>query len=390
MALLDLVAERVATGGDAIAREQSGRVVFVRGALPGERVRARLTEEHAGYARAELVEVVEAVPVRQAPPCRYVAAGCGGCGWQHVEPAAQVELKVAMVAEALRRTGGLADAAVVAGPPLAPFGFRTTLRMGVDRDGRLGFRAVRSHDLVTVGECLVAHPLLAGLVHEGRFAGATEVVLRCGAGTGERLVLVEPLRAGAAATLPAGVRRGPKASVHEVVAGVTLRVSARSFFQARADGADALVRLVLAAVDGAADGNVLVDAYAGVGLFAATVGARCEVEAIELSRSACADARHNLRGQAARVTCVDVARWHPRQAAVVVADPARTGLGRRAVQQLAATGAQRFVLVSCDAASLARDARLLAAEGFDHAGSTVVDLFPHTPHVEVVSRFDRR
>lgn len=390
MALLDLVAERVATGGDAIAREPGGRVVFVRGALPGERVRVRLTEEHAGYARAELVEVVEAVPVRQAPPCRYVADGCGGCGWQHVVPAAQVELKVAIVAEALRRTGGLAGASVLAGPPLAPFGFRTTLRMGVDGDGRLGFRAARSHDLVTVDECLVAHPLLAGIVGEARFPGATEVVLRCSAATGERLALVGPLRAGAAATLPAGVRRGPKASVHEVIAGVTLRVSARSFFQSRADGAEALVAAVSAAVDGAADGNVLVDAYAGVGLFAATVGARSDVEAIELSRTACADARHNLRGLDASVTSADVARWHPRPAEVVVADPARTGLGRRAVQTLAATGAHRFVLVSCDAASLARDAGLLAAEGFDHVRSTVVDLFPHTPHVEVVSRFDRR
>jgi 23S rRNA (uracil1939-C5)-methyltransferase len=174
--------------------------------------------------------------------------------------------------------------------------------------------------------------------------------------------------------------------LHEVVAGARFRVSARSFFQTRTDGAAALVAAVTAAADGAE--GPMVDAYAGVGLFAATVGAGREVTAVEQSPSSVADARHNL--PAATVVGSAVERWRPHPAGLVVADPARRGLGPEAVAVLAATGAARLVLVSCDPVSLARDARLLAAAGYEHGGSTVVDLFPHTPHVEVVTRFDRR
>ena len=178
--------------------------------------------------------------------------------------------------------------------------------------------------------------------------------------------------------------------MHEVVAGVQFRVSARSFFQSRQDGAEALVGAVARAIGDAADGGVLVDAYAGVGLFGATVGQPEEVVAVEASRSAVADARRNLRERNATVVATDVASWRPRPADVVVADPSRAGLGRRPTEVLAATAAATFVLVSCDAASLARDARLLAGHGYDHVRSTVVDVFPHTTHVEVVTRFERR
>ncbi|HEX9258093.1 MAG TPA: TRAM domain-containing protein, partial [Acidimicrobiales bacterium] len=159
-----LRAEQVAAGGDAIAREPSGRVVFVAGALPGELVLARLTKEKKDYARATVDEVVEPSPDRVEPPCRHEHEGCGGCSWQHVLPVAQTGLKVDVVREALRRTGGLGEAAVVTGPRLAPWGFRTSLRMAVMSDGRLAFRGRRSHNLVGVEDCLLAHPSLAGLV----------------------------------------------------------------------------------------------------------------------------------------------------------------------------------------------------------------------------------
>ncbi len=109
MATVELLTERMVAGGDAIAREPSGRVVFVTGALPGERVRARLTEEKADFARAALVEVLAAAEARRPPPCPYVSAGCGGCGWQHVTEQEQVRLKAAIVREALTRTGRLVN-----------------------------------------------------------------------------------------------------------------------------------------------------------------------------------------------------------------------------------------------------------------------------------------
>ena len=131
----------------------------------------------------------------------------------------------------------------------------------------------------------------------------------------------------------------------------------------------------------------MVDAYAGVGLFAAAVEDASSIVVVERSPSAAQDARHNV--PAARVVEVDVARWKPTPADVIIADPSRDGLGRAAATVLAGCGARRVVLVSCDPVALARDAKLLAGLGYAHTHSVLVDLFPHTPHVETVSRFDR-
>jgi tRNA/tmRNA/rRNA uracil-C5-methylase (TrmA/RlmC/RlmD family) len=183
---------------------------------------------------------------------------------------------------------------------------------------------------------------------------------------------------------------GKRAWLHEAVAGVRLRVSARSFFQAGPEAAEALVATVATAAGEVADGARLVDLYGGVGLFAATVGRGANVELVEASASSAADARVNLRDRGARVVRSDVARWRARPADVVVADPPRAGLGPDGVRAVRATRAPRLVLVSCDAGALGRDAGLLAGAGYRLVASTVVDAFPHTPHVEVVSRFDRR
>jgi 23S rRNA (uracil1939-C5)-methyltransferase len=387
----------VAVGGDGIAREPSGRVVFVAGALPGERVAAQVVAERRDHARAVAVDVLDPAPDRVVPPCPFVAAGCGGCGWQHVAPAAQRGLKVAMVTDALRRVGGLDDVPVadVAGAP--PAGYRTTVRAVADADGRLALRQHHSHDLVAVPACLVAHPLVAEVLDAGRFPAGAEVTVRAGARTGERLVVVDQ-PGGDEVVVPDGVRvvtgdelaSGRRAWLHEVVAGHRLRVSARSFFQSGPEAAEALVVAVTGAVDGAVgDGVRVADLYGGVGLFAATVGRAAHVTLVETSASAVADARVNLAAVEARVVRRAVGRWRPRSMDVVVADPPRAGLGRAGVGAVAATRAPRVALVSCEAGALGRDARLLVDAGYRLVEATVVDAFPHTPHVEVVSRFDR-
>jgi len=388
----ELVVTSVAVGGAGVSRERSGRVVLVEGALPGERVRATLTAERRVHARAQVVEVVEPSPDRVAPPCPLVAAGCGGCGWQHVAPDAQPRLKAQMVADALRRTGGIAEPVVDAGAALAPTAYRTTLRCVATDEGRAALRRRHSHDLVPVPECLVVHPLVGEILAEGRFPPGSEITIRVGARTGERLVVVDG--PDGEVVVPPNVRAvhgdelaaGRRAWIHEEVAGRRLRVSARSFFQAGPDGAEALVAAVSAALG---DPVRLADLYGGVGLFAATLGAGRRVELVEASASACADARVNLAGTDARVVRSDVARWRPRRVDAVVADPPRAGLGRRALARVTATRAERLVLVSCDAGALARDVRLLGVAGYRFVGATLVDMFPQTPHVEVVSRFDR-
>jgi 23S rRNA (uracil1939-C5)-methyltransferase len=387
----------MAVGGEAVAREPSGRVVFVSGALPGETVLAELTDERRSFARATVVEVVSAAPDRQAPPCPHVAEGCGGCDWQHATPDAQRRLRLELVREVLARSGGVVDPIVVPGVPLAAEGLRTTARGIVDEAGRFAFRQRRSHDPVGATGCRVVHPLVAEVIDEGRFPVRTdEVVVRAGARTGERLVVVGPRADGVA--VPAGVEvvgrdrlaAGHRAWIHEEAAGRRWRISAGSFFQASPEGAEALVDAARSLVDAhAPDAVRLVDLCCGVGLFAGALGAGREVVAVERSASAVADARHNLADLDARIVKVALGRWRPSPAQVVVADPARAGLGADGVAAVAGTGAGLCVLISCDPAALGRDAALLAQRGYVHAGSTVVDLFGHSSHIEVVSGFVR-
>src|SRR5512143_706308 len=157
--MTDLVLEptAVAAGGDAIARDAEGRVVFVEGALPGERVRAVVTEHKRDYWRAVAVDVVDPAADRVTPPCPFVAAGCGGCQWQHVDPPAQARLKVAIVVDALRRLARIPDPPVDPVPvALAPEGYRTTLRLAVDRRGRAAYHRRHGRELVPVESCLIA------------------------------------------------------------------------------------------------------------------------------------------------------------------------------------------------------------------------------------------
>jgi 23S rRNA (uracil1939-C5)-methyltransferase len=199
-------------------------------------------------------------------------------------------------------------------------------------------------------------------------------------------------------SVPDGVRvvsgaelaAGKRAWLHEEVAGVRLRVSARSFFQAGPEAAEALVAAVAGATGDVPAGARFADLYGGVGLFATTVGRRAHIELVEASASSAADARINLRGLHGRAVRSDVARWRPGRLDVVVADPPRVGLGRAGVRAVAAARAPRLVLVSCDAGALGRDVRLLRGVGYHLESSTLVDVLPHTPHVEVVSGFARR
>ena len=394
----DVAITGIAAGGEGVGRLGDGRAVFVRGALPGERVRVGVTEERGRFARAEIAEVLEAAPDRVAAPCPRVAAGCGGCDWQHVAPGAQRELKARIALDALRRIGRVEPPEPDPGPELATEGWRTTVRALVDDDGRAGFRLRHAHDPLAVGPggCLVAHPLVDEVLREGTFPPPVrEVTVRAGAATGDRLVVCAP--AAGDSRVPPGVplvgadelAAGHRAWIHEVVAGRRWRISAESFFQSRPDGAEALVESVVAALgDALAPGATVADLYSGVGLFAGVLGARTggRVMAVESNRSAVADARINLADlTGARIVRSDVRRWRPSAADVIVADPSRHGLGAEVVPRIGATGARALALVSCDPGALGRDAGLLAAAGWRLRSVRLVDLFPHTSHIEVVT-----
>jgi 23S rRNA (uracil1939-C5)-methyltransferase len=386
-ATVDVRPSAMVAGGTAIARTDDGRVLFVDGALPDEAVRAKITGEHRNHATARVVEVLEPSASRREPPCPAVARGCGACTWQHIDLDAQRAFKADIVRDALRRLGRVDPPEFLPTTALEPWAFRTTVRAVVEGD-RAGLRRAQSHDAVIVDECLVAHPLVNELLIEGRYPGAREVLLRCGARTGKRLAAVTPSHAQRDAVVPDDVHA---AFLYEVAAGRSWKISASSFFQARADGVDALAEAVTESAARFAIPGRAVDLYSGVGVFAGVLAAAgWAVVAVEGERSAVRDARANLRGLPVDVVRADVNRWAPPAPSdLVIADPSRAGLGRAGVETIAATNAARVVVVHCDAASLGRDAGLLEQHGYALTSVRLVDLFPHTAHVEVVSTFDR-
>ena len=404
----DVIIERIVAGGDGMARLADGRVIFVGGTITGERVRVEITTNKKDFARGRVVEILDASTHRVSAPCKFVAAGCGGCSWQHIEVSEHMSTKVAIVHEALRRTAKISEtdalALVKIGGSVSSHASRTTLRMAVLPNGKLGFRRGLSNELIETSPCLVAHDLVNEMITSAKVKNATEVTLRCGASSGDRGVwLHDEHGRGQVTGLPSDVGVGIESLVHEVVNGVKLRVMMTSFFQSSLEAAELLVDAVRSAAGERAlsgfDGRVI-DAYGGVGLFAATLlSPDVPVTLVESSSSSCRDAVVNL-AQHMRQTCEssspsevirkNVEQWTPVPAGLVIADPARTGLGPLAVSRLIATNAPRIVLVSCDAVAGARDLRLLIDAGYELGQVTVLDLFPHTPHIETVSVLQRK
>jgi 23S rRNA (uracil1939-C5)-methyltransferase len=391
-----LTAERWVAGGAALARGADGRVVFVDGAIPGEIVDADVVETRRDFARARLVTVVEPVADRVDPPCPARRQGCGGCDWMHVDPRSQLDAKVAIVEDAVRRGARMTPPEITAGASVGPADYRTTIRVVGGPDGAPAYRRGASHDTVDAAGCLIAHPRLRDLLAGLRVAPDVEVALRVSSVAGPQ-PWATALWEGSSdlvGGLPDGTGVGPTASIVERVAGHDLTVSAASFFQSGPHAAELLVAAVRRAAPELATAGHVVDAYGGIGLFAvAATSDPTRVTVVESSRSAVADASVNLVARDARVVRSEVARWRPVKADrvdVVVADPSRTGLGSPGVDALARTRAATFVLVSCDPASAARDLRLLGEAGYDADRMEVLDLFPGTHHVEVVTRLTRR
>jgi len=401
----EVTVDRVATGGSTLGLAPDGRVVFVDGGVPGDVLNVEVTAEHRRRLEAKVLSVVAPSNDRVEPTCAHRRQGCGGCDWQHVAPSAQISLRADIVADCLRRLGGFANASDLVKPahpvPLALNQYRTTVRAAIV-DGRAGMRMAGSHEMVKIPDCETAHPLVRQLLDDGRFGTAQEVTVRVGARTGERLVIVSP--DSSSVEVPEGVivvgvdelddqvpGSDESTFFHEVVGGHKFRISARSFFQCRPDGAELLAATVKRMVDDCepTPGGVFLDAYSGVGLFGALAAGDRPVVAVESSKWSVADARINL-GSDAKVIKASLERWRPEPATVVVADPARAGLGKQAASRLVATGCEVLVLVSCDPASLARDAKILDGHGYELVEVALVDMFGQTSHIEAVSRFQPR
>ena len=389
--------ERPATGG-GVGRGDDGRVIFVRHSLPGELVMVEVTDQATSFLRGDAVEVLEASPERVKPPCPYAhPGGCGGCDLQHASPAAQGSWKASLVAEHLRRIAGVERDVVLIDPGVEPRASRTRLRCAVNEEGQLCLRAARSHDLIAIEHCWIANAAF-----DPAFAtswdGAEEVELR-GIGAGEPFAVVR--RDTDRGTLYEvcslrGEPLEPSTQSRVDVNGHVFSIGPRSFWQSHRAAPALLLDTVLSFADAQA-GEHVADLFSGVGLFAVplgkAVGPGGKVTAVESSPYAVRDARQNAEG----VRTLKVREWSvsPRsindsvgEGDLVVMDPPRGGLAKGVAEALIRRQPRRIVYVSCDAATFARDVKVLRAGGYEIGEFAVFDLFPMTEHVELVASLD--
>ncbi len=400
--VVELVVGPVAHGGHCVAR-LDGRVVFVRHALPGERVRARLTDAGEGrsFWRADAVEVLDASPDRV--PSAWPAAGPGGVGGgelAHVALPAQRAWKRSVLEEQLRRLAHDDRTVEVTAAPgddeRGGLAWRTRIDLVADAAGRAGMYRYRSHDVLPLDDMPLATEAIAalGLFARRWPAGARiETVVPADAQAGVVLVDGEPFDLARNRPDP---RPNARSTVHQQVrtpgGSWTYRVSATGFWQVHREAPNVLVDAVLSAVGEVAGARVL-DLYSGAGLFALpladAVGADGAVLAVEGDDRAVRDARRLLHdrphvtlhgGDVARVLASGVGG-----ADVVVLDPPRTGAGRHVVEAIGALAPRRVVYVACDPAALARDVALFSAAGYGLDAVRGYDLFPMTHHVEAVA-----
>jgi 23S rRNA (uracil1939-C5)-methyltransferase len=382
LALVDeaeVVVEKLVVGGDGLGRLE-GVPIFIPRAAPGDRLRVRLTERRADYARAAIVEVLQPGPGRRPDPYPELS-GTGICDLQHLDDALQPQLKAAAVREALQRLGRIElprQVEVVTGQPWG-YRLRTQLHAEVDAASgavRVGYHARGTNEVVPVTRCPLLVPELESLLPElpGLLAGSPHRRIDLAAGDGGAVT---------AAPLVSGL---PHGEVAMAIGGFSYSYDARCFFQAHRQ---LLPRLVELAV-GPWEGEEAYDLYGGVGLFSLPLGRRyARVVSVEADRVAARHARNNARRnrlpQVSEVGQV-VESWIaalPERPDRVLVDPPRAGLTGKVRQTLAARRARRLTYVSCDAATLARDLRLLAP-AYRLDSVHLLDLFPQTGHMEAV------
>ena len=444
---VEVTIDDLAFGGEGVGRLE-GYVMFVRGGLPGDRVRVHVTETRARYGRGVIDEVLTRAPHRVDPPCPYFGR-CGGCRLQHLAYEAQLAFKAKQVRDCLERLGDLAGFEL---RPILPapdsYGYRNKMEFTVaESNGEpiVGLHEADRYDAVLdIERCLLQSETMNTLLDETRrqararrlpvWDGATEqgllrfVSLREGRRTGEAMVnivaaspdlerlipVAEALKAREPATASVVLNvNAKKASVAigteehvllgrehitESLGGLAFQVSANSFFQTNTAQAERLFALVVQAC--ACEGHeTIFDLYSGTGAISLLIARRCRrVYGIEVAPAAVADAVRNARangidnctflaGEVRHVLPALIAEGV--RADTVIADPPRAGFHPTALGPLAALAPARIVYVSCNPSTLARDVGDLVRRGYRLEWVQPVDMFPQTPHIEAVARLRR-
>ncbi|PYN76471.1 MAG: 23S rRNA (uracil(1939)-C(5))-methyltransferase RlmD [Candidatus Rokuibacteriota bacterium] len=447
--VLDLTIDDLAFGGEGVGRVQ-GYVIFVRGAVPGDRVRARVVEARSRFGRAVVESLETPSPDRVEAPCPYFGR-CGGCRLQHLSYAAQLAFKEKQVRDCLERIGGLGEfelRPILAAPD--PYGYRNKMEFTVVRSGTgekpvIGLHQADRYDVVLdIERCLLQSDTMNALLDELRAQARARglsvydqdsgegllrfAAVREGRRTTEAMVNIVAAAPDIAALSPVAEQlrirvpslasvvlnvNAKKASIavgseehlllgrdhiRESLGGLTFQVSANSFFQTNTVQAERLFAVVEAAC-GLDGGETVMDLYSGTGAITLLLARRSRwVYGIEVSTAAVADAVRNARENGIE-NCTflpgEVRHVLPTlmrdgiRAEVVVADPPRAGFHPKALQALATLGPARLVYVSCNPSTLARDVGDLVRQGYRLEWVEPVDMFPQTPHIEAVARLRR-
>lgn len=357
----------IAHGGHCVAR-LDGRVVFVRHALPGEKVRLRITDDSRdNFWLADAVEIEKASPERVVPRCPIAGpGGCGGCDFQHVSAAGQRELKRRVVAEQMQRLAGIAWDGEV--EPVEPaFRWRTRMRFW-RAEGGWGMRSFHSHDVIALPRQGCA---IAAAQPTGDVAGDEALVVAAASGavmlpTTHNIVVAE--------------RVGPKA----------FEVDAQGFWQAHRAAAGLLTEVVMGGLV-PQHRERAIDLYCGVGLFAAALAeAGCVVTGVEGNKAAVEHAKRNVPSGTFLAGDVGKRLVHlPTEADLVVLDPPRVGAGKQVVTKVCTLRARAIAYVSCEPSSLARDLNVALQLGYRLSWLRAFDLFPQTHHIECVALLEK-
>jgi 23S rRNA (uracil1939-C5)-methyltransferase len=365
---LNVTGEKLVASGTCLARTPDGLIAFVDGLLPGETATVHEIEGPGKTTFAAIDTIETASDIRVNPPCEFVAAGCGGCDWQHIRIDEQPQLKRDIVIDALSRVGKFDNASDMVEPTiiLDTERYRTTARV-LATSSQWGFRQEHSHDMVPVTDCMVLHP---ECVHQ-----ASDVMASI---DGDDIH-------------EAQLRRSP-----DPFFGKQLTVSPGSFYQSHIDAANTLANIVVDFVESFNSQFNCVDLYGGVGIFSVALSQHGHrVLCVESNRQAVEDAEVNLADESAYVLKCDVntfefGRQHFLSTCdVVVADPSREGLGKNGVRAVMSCDPDHIVLISCDPASGARDIKALVDQGFKVNDVTPIDMFAYTHHVEMVTTLSR-
>ena len=390
-------------GGDAMGRLQDGRAVFVPFGLPSELVRVRLTEEKRGFARGEIIEILQASPERISPRCKHFGQ-CGGCHYQHMPYEMQLQVKTDILRDQLQRIGKIEN------PPIQPtmsspnaWNYRNHIQFHLD-DGKLGFQASTSNKMIPISECHLPEISINSLWPQLEFesnSGIERVSIRTGMNDELMLILESDSPETPELEMEADIS---VAHVFEddaiIIAGndhLTIKVGNRefhvspaSFFQVNTIMAEKMVTYLLERLP--ISQSTILDAYCGVGLFSAFLAAKCKrLIAIESSPSACDDFTINLdefeNVELYEDLAENVLPALKVEPDIILVDPPRAGVEKEALDAIIRMNPKMIVYVSCDPSTLARDARRLIDGGYKLLDVTPFDLFPQTYHIESISFF---